>query len=147
MRNVLVALAALITPVLPSTKCDDDRIHIETIEPSERAYVSHDEEEDTVTLFIPRGLAGEPGKDGQDGADGKDAAVPDFLNSPRISSLEAQVEELTRVVYDSQKEVKELWETPVTIAFRIESGEINERKYTLRELKTKRFTLQLSLKE
>ena len=147
MRNVLVALAALITPVLPSTKCDDDRIHIETIEPSERAYVSHDDDEDTVTLFIPRGLAGEPGKNGQDGTDGKDATVEDFLNSPRISSLEAQVEELTRVVYLSQKEVKDLWETPVTIAFRIESGEINERKYTLRELKTKRFTLQLSLKE
>ena len=147
MRNVLVALAALITPVLPSTKCDDDRIHIETIEPSERAYVSHDDDEDTVTLFIPRGLAGEPGKNGQDGTDGKDATVEDFLNSPRLSSLEAQVEELTRVVYLSQKEVKDLWETPVTIAFRIESGEIKERKSTLRELKPKRFTLQLSRKE
>ena len=147
MRNVLVALAALITPVLPSTKCDDDRIHIETIEPSERAYVSHDEDEDTVTLFIPRGLQGESGKAGQDGLPGKDATVEDFLNSPRISSLEAQVEELTRVVYDSQKEVQELWKTPVTIAFRIESGEIKERKYTLRELQSKRFTLQLSLKE
>ena len=147
MRNVLVALAALITPILPSTKCDDDRIHIETIEPSERAYVSHDEDEDSVTLFIPRGLPGEPGKDGKDGINGTDSTVPDFLNSPRISSLEAQVEELTKVVYDSQKEVKDLWETPVTIAFRIESGEIKERKYTLRELRTKRFTLQLSLKE
>ena len=147
MRKILMGLAAVLTPVLPSTKCDDDRIHIETIEPSERAYVSHDDDEDTVTLFIPRGLAGEPGKNGQDGTDGKDATVEDFLNSPRISSLEAQVEELTRGVYLSQKEVKDLWETPVTIAFRIESGEINDRKYTLRELKTKRFTLQLSLKE
>ena len=147
MRNILMGLAAVLAPVLPSTKCDDDRIQIETIEPSERAYVSHDEDEDTVTLFIPRGVAGEPGKDGADGTDGKDATVEDFLNSPRISSLEAQVEELTRVVYDSQKEVKELWETPVTIAFRIESGEIKERKYSLRELRTKRFTLQLSLKE
>ena len=147
MRKILVALAALITPILPSTKCDDDRIQIETIEPSERAYVSHDEDEDTVTLFIPRGLQGKSGKDGQDGLPGKDATVEDFLNSPRISSLEAQVEELTRVVYLSQKEVKDLWETPVTIAFRIESGEIKERKYTLRELQDKRFVLQLSLKE
>lgn len=147
MRNLLIALAAIVTPILPSKGCDDERIKIETIEPSERAYVSHDKDEDTVTLFIPRGLQGVPGKDGQDGSDGKDAAVPDFLNSPRISSLEDQVEELTRVVYDSQKEVKELWETPVTIAFRIESGEIKERKYTLRELQSKRFTLQLSLKE
>jgi len=147
MRNVLIALAALITPILPSKGCDDDRIKIETIEPSERAYVSHDEDEDTVTLFIPRGKQGESGQDGQDGIPGKDATVEDFLNSPRISSLEAQVEELTRVVYDSKKEVKELWETPVTIAFRIESGEIKERRYTLRELKSKRFTLQLSLKE
>ena len=147
MRKILMGLAAVLTPVLPSTKCDDDRIHIETIEPSERAYVSHDDDEDTVTLFIPRGLAGEPGKNGQDGLPGKDATVTDFLNSPRISSLEAQVEELTRVVYDSQKEVQELWKTPVTIAFRIESGEIKERKYPLRELQSKRFTLQLSLKE
>tara|TARA_R100001132_G_C3251411_1_gene78453 strand:- start:246 stop:689 length:444 start_codon:yes stop_codon:yes gene_type:complete len=147
MRNILVALAALITPILPSTKCDDDRIHIETIEPSERAYVYHNDKEDTVTLFIPRGLQGESGQDGQDGPPGKDATVEDFLNSPRISSLEAQVEELTKTVYDYQKEVKDLWETPVTIAFRIESGEIKERKYTLRELRTKRFTLQLSLKE
>ena len=147
MRNVLVALAALITPILPSTKCDDDRIKIETIEPSERAYVYHNDKEETVTLFIPRGEQGEAGKDGQDGLPGKDATVEDFLNSPRISSLEAQVEELTRVVYDSQKEVKELWKTPVTIAFRIESGEIKERKYTLRELQDKRFVLQLSLKE
>ena len=147
MRNVLIALAALITPILPSKGCDDDRIKIETIEPSERAYVSHDEDEDTVTLFIPRGKQGESGQDGQDGIPGKDATVEDFLNSPRISSLEAQVEELTKTVYDYQKEVKDLWETPVTIAFRIESGEIKERKYTLRELRTKRFTLQLSLKE
>ena len=147
MRNVLIALAAIITPILPSTKCDDNRIHIETIEPSERAYVSHDESEDTVTLFIPRGLDGEPGRDGKDGINGTDATVSDFLNSPRISSLEAQVSELTKVVYDYKKEVKDLWETPVTIAFRIESGEIKERRYTLRELKTKRFTLQLSLKE
>ena len=147
MRNFLIAVAALITPILPSKGCDDDRIKIETIEPSERAYVSHDEDEDTVTLFIPRGKQGESGQDGQDGIPGKDATVEDFLNSPRISSLEAQVEELTRVVYDSKKEVKELWETPVTIAFRIESGEIKERRYTLRELKSKRFTLQLSLKE
>ena len=147
MRNVLIAVAALLTPIFPSKGCDDDRIKIETIEPSERAYVSHDEDEDTVTLFIPRGKQGESGQDGQDGIPGKDATVEDFLNSPRISSLEAQVEELTRVVYDSKKEVKELWETPVTIAFRIESGEIKERRYTLRELKSKRFTLQLSLKE
>ena len=147
MRNVLIALAAIITPILPSTKCDDNRIHIETIEPSERAYVSHDESEDSVTLFIPRGLQGESGKNGKDGPPGKDATVEDFLNSPRISSLEAQVSELTKVVYDYKKEVKDLWETPVTIAFRIESGEIKERRYTLRELKTKRFTLQLSLKE
>ena len=147
MRKILVALAALITPILPSTKCDDDRIQIETIEPSERAYVYHNDKEEPVTLFIPRGEQGEAGKDGQDGLPGKDATVEDFLTSPRISSLEAQVEELTRVVYDSQKEVKELWETPVTIAFRIESGEIKERKYTLRELQDKRFVLQLSLKE
>ena len=147
MRNVLIALAALLTPIFPSKGCDDDRIKIETIEPSERAYVSHDESEDTVTLFIPRGLDGESGRDGKDGINGTDATVEDFLNSPRISSLEAQVSELTKVVYDYQKEVQELWKTPVTIAFRIESGEIKERRYTLRELQDKRFVLQLSLKE
>ena len=150
MTRALLALMSL--TILPVTHCDDDRIEVESIPSTEKAYVTVSDDKDSVTLFIPRGEAGPAGRDGTDGIDGKDApSVPPFLNSPRISALEDQVAHLTDLVHSLQKQNKEevdsLWATPITLAFRIDDGEINERRITIRELRQKRFVLQLSLKE
>jgi len=150
MTRALLALMSL--TILPVTHCDDDRIEVELIPSTEKAYVSVSDEKDSVTLFLPRGEAGPAGRDGTDGIDGKDApSVPQFLNSPRLSALEDQVAHLTELVYslenENKKEVESLWATPITLAFRIDDGEITERRITIRELREKRFVLQLSLKE
>tara|TARA_R100001132_G_scaffold8792_1_gene8428 strand:- start:2796 stop:3224 length:429 start_codon:yes stop_codon:yes gene_type:complete len=138
--------------ILPVTHCDDDRIEVESIPSSEKAYVSVSDDNDSVTLFLPRGEPGPAGRDGTNGNDGKDAtAVPQFLNSPRLSVLEDQVAYLTELVHslrkENKREVESLWATPITLAFRIDDGEITERRITIRELREKRFVLQLSLKE
>lgn len=138
--RTLVASALLLVPI---QKCSDDRVRVEMLPFEAEPYV--EQNGDTVTLYLPRGekgATGSPGSDGRDGADGSITEVtgPPALPGSTITEIEQRLDSLS-------SEINQIWNTPVTIGFKVHDGEIRQRQWTIRELQSKRFVIQFSMEE